>query len=270
MQKLLFKSVKQPPQLAARYTNWKKAGRMSAGLFLAAVLGFQTESQAQTTCTTTVSTYPYLQNFESGAGGWVAGGTNPSWVLGTPAKTVINSAGSGTNSWITGLTGTYNASEQSFVQGPCFNLTSVTAPIFEMKIWWNSEFSWDGAVLQSSIDNGATWQVVGNMGDPNNWYNDNTINGGPGDQTPATAVGWTGRNSTSNGSGGWVIAKHALTGLGGQANVRLRIAFGSDPSIQDEGVAFDDVRVYESPANDLEVTAITLPNSGCNLTTSSN
>ncbi len=237
---------------------------------LLGLLAGGTLAQAQTTCTTTVSTFPYLQNFETGAGGWVAGGANSSWALGTPAKTIINSAASGTNAWITGLTGTYNASEQSFVEGPCFNLTTLVAPIFEMKIWWNSEFSWDGAVLQSSTDGGVTWQVVGTMGDPNNWYTDNSINGAPGGQPAASAVGWTGRNSTSNGSGGWVTAKHALTGLGGNANVRLRIAFGSDGSIHDEGVAFDDVRVYESPANDLQVTALTLPNSGCNLAASTN
>src|SRR5688572_5774940 len=217
-----------------------------------------TLAMAQATCTTTISTFPYFQNFESGAGGWVAS-TSGSWALGTPAKTVIIGAASGTNAWVTGLTGMYASSEQSEVVGPCFNFTGVIAPIIEMKVWWNSEFSWDGAVLQSSIDGGLTWQNVGAYQDPNNWYNDNSINGAPGGQTAATAVGWTGRNSTSNGSGGWVLAKHVLTGLGGQANVRLRIAFGSDPSINDDGFAFDDVRIYDTPANDAGITSITSP-----------
>jgi hypothetical protein len=203
-----------------------------------------TLAQAQTTCTTTVSSFLYLLIFVCGGGGWGGGGSFGSGVVGPPEKTINPTAASGTNAWITGLTGTYNASEQSFVQGPCFNLSTLVAPIFEMKIWWNSEFSWDGAVLQSSIDNGTTWQVVGTMGDPNNWYNDNTVNGAPGGQPAATAVGWTGRNSTSNGSGAWVTAKHVLTGLGGNANVRLRIAFGSDGSIHVYGVAFDDLRFY--------------------------
>jgi len=100
-----------------------------------------------------------------------------------------------------------------------------------MLIWWNSEFSWDGTVLQSSIDSGATWQNVGAFGDPNNWYTDNTINGNPGGQQE----GWTGRDATGNGSAGWVLARHDLTGLGGQSNVRLRIAFGSDGSVVDDG-----------------------------------
>ena len=120
----------------------------------------------------TVATFPYFQNFESGNGGWVASGTNSSWALGTPAGSTINSAGSGSNSWKTNLTGTYNTSENSQVLGPCFNFSTLVQPIISMKVWWQSEESFDGTVLQSSIDGGATWQNVGAMGDPNNWYND--------------------------------------------------------------------------------------------------
>jgi hypothetical protein len=210
-----------------------------------------------------VTAFPYFQNFEAGNGGWTASGTNSSWALGTPAKTIINSAASGTKAWVTNLTGQYNASENSLVLGPCFNFSSLSAPVFEAKIWWNSEASWDGAVLQSSIDGGATWQVVGAYQDPINWYNDNSLDNRVGGQS----VGWGGRISTSNGSGAWVAAKHALTGLGGQSAVMLRIAFGSDASGQDDGFAFDDVSIYQTPANDVELVAITAPaNSGCGFT----
>ena len=62
------------------------------------------------------------------------------------------------NAWVTKPAGNYNASEQSYVESPCFNMSTLIQPVVEMKIWWNSEFSCDGAVLQSSIDGGATWQ----------------------------------------------------------------------------------------------------------------
>ncbi|MBK0401888.1 T9SS type A sorting domain-containing protein [Adhaeribacter sp. BT258] len=223
-------------------------------------LGLMGGARGQT-CTSTISSYPYYQNFEAGAGGWTSGGNNSSWALGQPNKLVINSAASGTKSWATNLSGNYNANEQSFVESPCFNTNSLTQPVVEMKIWWNSEFSWDGAVLQSSIDNGATWQIVGANGDPNNWYNDNSIGAGPGGQPAASAIGWTGRTgfTPGNGSGNWVVAKHALTGLGGKTSVKLRIAFGSGPTTEDEGFAFDDVSVYELPANDASVASITNP-----------
>ncbi|WP_047548731.1 gliding motility-associated C-terminal domain-containing protein [Psychroserpens sp. Hel_I_66] len=186
-----------------------------------------------------ITTYPYAEDFESGDGGWTVDAANPgSWALGTPAAAIINSADSGVNAWVTNLTGPYSASENGIVTSPVFDFSSLTAPSIELSVWWNSEFSWDGMVLQSSIDGGASWQNVGADEDPNNWYNDDTIAGNPGGQQE----GWTGRGTT--GSGGWVIARHALNGLGGESNVILRIAFGSDTSIQDEGVAFDTVSIF--------------------------
>jgi hypothetical protein len=205
-----------------------------------------------------ISTFPYFQNFESGAGGWVSSGTNSTWALGTPAKPVINSAASGINSWITGLSTPYVNSENSQVLSPCFNFSTLIAPLIELKVWWNTEFSWDGAVLQSSIDGGSTWQNVGALGQPN-WYNDNSINGNPGGQQ----IGWSGRISTNNGSGGWVLAKNALTGLAGQSSVFLRIAFGTDFSAVDDGFAFDDILIFDRPANDIGVTALVNPSPEC-------
>ncbi len=199
----------------------------------------------------TVSTFPYKQDFENGQGGWSSGGSASSWAFGTPAKDVIQGAGSGLNAWTTGGLGAtpYNNTEQSWVQGPCFDMTAVpAAPWVAMKIWWEAEFSWDGANLQTSTDDGTTWTNVGNLGDPNNWYTDNTIDGEPG----GSQVGWTGRNNSSNGSGGWVTAAHPLdTSLVGNPKVLFRIAFGADGSVNDDGFAFDDFAIGELPAVNL-------------------
>ena len=190
-----------------------------------------------------ITTFPYLEDFESGDGGWVVDAANPgTWALGSPAAAVINSADTGVSAWVTNLTGDYGANENGVVTSPVFDLTSLTSPSIEMSVWWNSEFSWDGMVLQSSIDGGTSWQNVGANGDPNNWFNDGTIAGDPGGQQE----GWTGRGAS--GSAGWLIARHALNGLGGQANVILRVAFGSDGSVQDEGVAFDIGAYRDAPA----------------------
>ena len=189
-----------------------------------------------------ITSYPYLEDFESGDGGWTVDGTNPGpWALGAPAATIINSADSGANAWVTNLTGDYATNENGFVISPVFDLSSLVSPSIELSVWWNSEFGWDGTVLQSSIDGGGSWQNVGAFGDPNNWYTDDDVDGSPGGQLE----GWTGREFTGNGSGGWVIARHALTGLGGESNVIFRVAFASDGSVQDEGFGFDTVRVFE-------------------------
>jgi hypothetical protein len=199
-----------------------------------------------------VVSYPYLETFENGTGGWSSSGTLNTWDFGTPAKTVITGAASGVNAWTTGGLGTgfYNNNEQSFVQGPCFDFTNLPAePWVALKVWWNAEFSWDGAVLQLSADSGATWQNVGNYLDPNNWYTDNSINGVPG----GSQEGWSGRASSGNGSGGWVQAKHPIdtAGLIGQPYVLMRVAFGADGSVPDEGFAFDDIAIGELPNVDL-------------------
>ena len=206
-----------------------------------------------------ISTFPYFENFENGPNGWTASGTSSSWALGTPAKSVIIGAASGTKAWVTSLAGEYNDDEDSRVTGPCFNFSSLVSPIISMKIWWDIEKDYDGAILQSSIDGGTTWQRVEAFGDPVNWYNNNAIDIEPG----GSAEGWSGDGT--DGSGGWVNARHALTGLGGQSSVRLRIVFASDSYTLADGLAFDDISILESPTNDVALGSLTLPTSGCGL-----
>lgn len=189
-----------------------------------------------------ITSYPYLEDFESGVNGWVINNLQVgTWAFGTPAKPVINSAASGVNCFVTGgLTGTYNNTEQAYVEGPCFDFTNVCDPVLEMNVWWNAEFSWDGMNVTYSTDGGQTWLLSGNLGDPFNWYTDNTIVGAPG----GFQSGWSGRNATSNGSGGWVSARHRLLNAGGSSNVKIRMNFGTDGSVVDDGVAFDDVHIF--------------------------
>ncbi len=188
-----------------------------------------------------ITTYPYQEDFESGDGGWTADNSSAgSWELGEPAADVINSADSGINAWVTNLTGNYNPDDSGIVNSPIFDFSSLNAPSIQLSIWYNSEFSWDGMVLQSSIDDGASWQNVGAVDDPNNWYTDDTINGSPGGQEE----GWSGSGDFS-GSGGWVVARNALAGLGGQPNVILRFAFGADDFVQLEGIGFDTISIFE-------------------------
>ena len=187
----------------------------------------------------TVASYPYYEDFENGQGGWVSGGTNNSWAYGTPSKPNINTAASGTKCWVNGgLTGSaYSSSENSFVLGPCFNFTSLQNPVISININYITESGWDGVVLQSSIDGGTTWQRVGNLGDPMNWYNAGSIISNPGGQS----IGWAGN------SNGWVTAKNKLSNLAGQTSVLFRFAFSSDASVNYEGFAFDDVVIQEGP-----------------------
>jgi hypothetical protein len=219
-----------------------------------------------------INTYPYSENFESGNGGWIPGGTFSSWALGTPAKIIIQGAAQGTNSYVTGGlgTGSYNSNEKSFVLGPCMNFSTLQSPVFEMKAWWASEFSEDGAVLQATTDDGTTWTTIGNFEEITNWYNDNTIEGLatliPG-SNPTSRVGWSGGLNDGFGSNGWVTVRNDLTGLGGKPNVKLRIAFGSGNTVAGDGFAFDALRIYEKLGTDVAFSKLVSPQiSGCGLT----
>lgn len=188
-----------------------------------------------------ISSLPYSQDFESGMAGWYTGGERSSWAYGIPAKPIINSAASGTKCWVTGglFNGRYNAMEASWLQGPCVDFSGACNPWIELKIWIEAENSFDGASVQYSLDGGAVWTTVGDATTGINWYNDNFINAAPG----GDQKGWTG--DLGAGSGGWMRARHDLSSLAGMSDVLLRIAFGSDENTERDGIAIDDIALYD-------------------------
>ena len=187
------------------------------------------------------SAFPYLDQLEADSSTpWEAGGIASSWELAEPASTIIDTAFSGVRAWVTDASGTHNTNEDSYVQSLCgYDFSGMSNPVIRMAVWWEAENSFDGANLQSSTDGGNNWFNVGVNGDPYNWYNDDTINAAPG----GSQEGWTGRNGS--GSNGWVQAVHALDGLAGQSDVRLRVTFASDFAVNDEGFAFDDIEIFD-------------------------
>jgi hypothetical protein len=191
-----------------------------------------------------LNTYPSSDDLETDAADrWRTGGSESSWAVGEPAKAVITGAASGAVAWVTGGLGGggYNPDEDSWVEGPCYDLTTLSEPRVELSAWWDSEFGWDGAMLEGSVDDGGSWVRIGAFGDDLNWYTDSSVDSLPGGQ------GWSGATSTSNGSGGWIQAGHALDGFAGEPLVRLRVRFGSDGTVQDDGFAFDDWVVLDDP-----------------------
>ncbi|MEM7371271.1 MAG: PKD domain-containing protein [Bacteroidota bacterium] len=231
-----------------------------SSLFLVLFCGIILQATAQ--C---INTFPYSEDFESSNGGWVASAIVPtfstanSWTWDDPTNPIINMAASGSKCWITGnnpfvlppnVPYSYNANEYSQIISPCFDFSNLLNPGIRMNIWWETEYSVDGAALQSSIDGGNSWQIVGAHNDQVAWYNDNTVTGGitgPGGQFEA----WTGTASTGTGSNGWIEAQHALDGLGGQPNVLLRFVFSSDAAVVLDGFAFDDIFIAERPNMEL-------------------
>jgi gliding motility-associated-like protein len=227
-------------------------------LFILIGLSFCSSRAVLAQCSSSINTYPYIQDFEASNGGWFTGGTSSSWVWGEVRKRVITQANSGINCWVNGgLTASqYNNDERSYIQSPCFDLSSLTNPYLTVKVFWETENNYDGTTMQYSIDSGKTFQPLGTYADGqacpyDNWFNNSSI-------TTLGAAGWTGNiQSTAACNGGlggglgkWVTAKHALNFLIGQTHVIFRFMFGAGRQCNSyDGFAMDDFTIGEAPVN---------------------
>ncbi len=221
-------------------------------------------------CAGAINTFPHVQDFEAGNGGWVASGTGSDWVWGAPSKPVIAGAAASNKCWITGglTTSFYSYGQRSMVESPCYDLSALTLPHVEVSVFWETEKQYDGATLQYSIDGGSNWSNVGAFGDAvdclnSNWYNAGNISGLSG--LTNIKHGWAGNIQPTigscqggSGSGAWVIARHTMPYLAGKNNVRFRFIFGAGTVCNGfDGFAFDNFTLSDAPAPLTLSTAIT-------------
>ncbi|MBK6378614.1 MAG: S8 family serine peptidase [Chitinophagaceae bacterium] len=179
-----------------------------------------------------ISTFPYLEGFESNTANWYSKGQNSSWQWGAPTKTVISKAANGTKAWVTNLAGSYNTNEISYLYSPCFNLSGLTQPvlsfshIFEIEDATPADYNW----VEYSVNGGVTWSRLGtNGGGGTNWYNDPT-----------------GKHQWRNSLPTWHVASFNIPPT--NSIVRFRIVFTSDLGVNLEGVGIDDIHVFDKAA----------------------
>jgi hypothetical protein len=201
-----------------------------------------------TTSTTIVNSpvitiFPYLQNFESGNGNWYEAGTNSSWQYGTPTSTKINRAASGAKAWKTRLQGNYNDLEESYLYSPCFDLTGMANPTLSFSLAVDLEDCGaslcDGAWVEYSSD-GINWTQLGAYAQGTNWYN------------KSASQLWSVSDYTR-----WHVATIPLpTGFN---RLRLRFVMASDPAANREGVAVDDIHIYNNASDIYDGATMTAP-----------
>ncbi|WP_431215772.1 CARDB domain-containing protein [Puia sp. P3] len=174
----------------------------------------------------TITAYPYLEGFETSSGNWYSGGTNPSWQWGAPAKTVINKAANGAKCWVTSLTGHYNDNEQSYLYSPCFDLTGLNQPVFSFSHIFQTEDDCDCDMhwVEYSTD-GIAWTRLGSAGGGQAWYDS------------VAAQAWRMSNTK------WHVSSYDVPVKA--AGVKFRIVMKSDMAANFEGVAIDDVHVFD-------------------------
>ena len=187
-----------------------------------------------------ITNFPFLENFESGVNSWYSAGSNNSWAFGTPASSKIDGAASGQNAWKTNLAGSHNGNELSYLYSPCFDVSGMSNPQLSFSLALDLEDCGDadpqdddnelcdGAYVEYSAD-GITWTRLGSKNEGTNWYNKAYTNNHL----------WSVQDYTR-----WHVATISLPA--GLTNLRLRFVLMSDPFINREGIAVDDIHIYDS------------------------
>ena len=254
----------------------------TSGIFFLLICIFCFTQKINAQCGTPISVFPYTEGFEATNGGWFTGGNLSDWAWGTPAKTVITGAATGTKCWIVGglTASSYNDGEASWLQSPCFDFTGLQYPYISFSVFWETERRFDGANFQYSTNLGTSWTNVGTVSDQVNCLNDNWFNFSPVTYLNGLATvrdGWSGNiQSTAGsclgggGSGRWVTAQHTIPNLAGTPNVIFRFAFGAGTQCNAyDGFAVDDIVITEAPPNNASFTYSCLNNTTVNFTNTS-
>jgi hypothetical protein len=147
------------------------------------------------------SSNPYIMtNDDGGMGYWrledVNG--NSTWAFGIPTATKSKMSEFTTPAWATSLTTTYNPNEKSYLNSPCFNISTVARPVVSMDFVLDTDQNREGVVLEYSKDGGVTWFPLGGTNSGINWFNTSGFGIGNIGSSP---IGWSG--------GSWTLEDNA-------------------------------------------------------------
>jgi hypothetical protein len=174
-----------------------------------------------------ITSFPYLENFERDFGNYYAYGTHNSWQYGTINAPEIPLAASGKKAWKTNLNGFYNNGENSYLQFPFINTSLLQYPMLSLSMLSDIENCGsqlcDGAWLEYST-NGLDWFKLGTDSTGYNWY-----------QKPFTLF-------NMEGDYRWKVASIDLPQA---SRLQLRIVFLSDEGYTLEGLAIDDIHIFD-------------------------
>lgn len=180
-----------------------------------------------------ITNFPYFQDFETSNGSFISEGRNVSWVYGTPNKSILKQAASGTKAWVTDTLNGYNDYELSSLYAPCFDLTSLSQPYLSWSFFYHLEDPssqdtqnvFDYAYVEYTTDGGATWQKLGTNGSVTNGYNHSQ------------------QVYTGSKNAYWQVVTMPLPQQA--ANFSFRFQMISDVSSNFQGLGIDDIHIYD-------------------------
>ena len=175
-------------------------------------------------------------------------GGEPLWERGVPSGDLLNTASSGTQVFGTNLDGDHPDQTQAFLVSGCYELANIVAPVLRFQMAFDLEINFDIVFVEYSIDDGVSWDVLGNINSQPNWYNSDRTNASSGasnDCQNCPGAQWTGTEATLTEYAYDFVANAAQgeTDLTGENNIIFRIVFQSDPSVTQEGAIVDDFTV---------------------------
>jgi len=216
-----------------------------------------------------ISTFPQNYDFEASGQPFTVKGNPSSWQWGAPIGDTISFAAGGFKAWVTDTLNDYLDNEAGYLESVCFSFADDTLPRISFDLWRDLPTFSDGMQLWYSIDNGQSWEVVGDASgsDPflTNWYNNAAIFGLQNfAQNGGNTAGWLGSSS------GWETVTALIPEAAGEGAVRFALAFGTNGfTSTDDGIGIDNFRVEGIPrADDLAITSLVSPVSATGLTAS--
>ena len=190
--------------------------------------------------------------------------SNALWEIARPGSSLFNGAPTGDKAYVTNASRNYPDNTISYLYTNCYDLTTVSNPVFSFKMGFDIENNWDYLVVEYSIDGGQNWNILGNSTAPN-WYNSaSTANGLPGKQ-------WTGEGENANPAGNtnadYNDYSYDLSAFTNESSIIFRFKFLTDQAQNEEGVVIDDLvingvfsvsneellqslAIYPNPSND--------------------
>jgi hypothetical protein len=210
-----------------------------------------TERQITLSPTHYLAQEPYLEEFEQEDHEWVKianGGSYSSWTYDTVRQGEFpGTAASGSLAWYTDLPA-LRTLENSWVVSPCFNFEDFERPMVSLYIKRSLNRNREGAALEYTTDQGASWHIVGGVDEGGmDWYNSDLSATPIGNQPGGHSTGWTGASGGSPDNH-WYNAAHVLDELVGEPEVRFRIAYGSMGDSEtgfNDGFAFDNFNIKQ-------------------------
>ncbi|MFW6302270.1 MAG: hypothetical protein ACOC01_01990, partial [Bacteroidales bacterium] len=193
-----------------------------------------------------ITTFPYLEDFNSGPAYWTASGDNPpdnngrNFVHG--ALPYLNGPEGEGDCWYLECQSN-NSYDYVWVESPVFDFSENTNPVLSMDIkhMLDNYSSYSRFHVEYSLDGGANWDQLGN-GPDTLWYN--------------TTNWWT--DTENDPLDEWTRVEHDLCELSGEDCVKFRVRGRGRYPDQSE-FAFDNFMISGGESDDIEPIALLLP-----------